>query len=328
MNKILESGSIIIYRLLDWLKQESPFWFFVVQSVIWGMILIIYKEWVPLYGYKEVALTLLLSLTSGVGTRTTKKLSEQASSVSADSFRQGFQKAEQELKQDQQKFKLEPIEPVEYIKPVESLNIVPRFLTKGQWIQEKVSKTQIVLHHSVSSSVDSIISSWNSTKDRVGTAYSIDKDGTIYQHFPDDEWGYHLYVDASSNKVDKKYKLRDKILNQQSIGIELVSMGGLTKKGGKWYTIYNTTIPEENVEQINYRGFKGFDKYTPPQLDSAKILIKHLSEKYSIPINPLTFNISLEALTSKPGLYTHSNFRTDKSDCYPSVDLQKQTTEK
>lgn len=319
--KLTETLSIFVYKLLDWLKQESPFWWFVVQSVLWLMLGLIYFDMVPTFGHKEIFLMFLLSLTSGVGTRTSKKLSEVKPTITANSFKQGFQEASDKIEQDKEMFSPKENEKPQIELTPSTTQTITKFLKPGQWIANKAEKKQIYLHHSVGGSVDSLYNQWNSNKDRVGTAYSIDRDGKVYQHFPDNEWAYHLYVSAKGNKVDKKYKTRDETLNKESIGIELVSMGGLNKRSGKWYSIYNTIVPTENVFEVNFRGFKGFERYTPEQIVSLKKLLLQLSDRFNIPFNPITFNISNEALNSVPGVFTHVNVRSDKSDCFPDPNL-------
>jgi N-acetyl-anhydromuramyl-L-alanine amidase AmpD len=314
MKQIVSTLSLLIYRGLDWLKQKNPFWWAVVQGCLWLTFILISLNVIPTFGYKELILVFLGTLISGVGSRTTSKLN--ATKISAESFKKGFDLSTETIKESVSKMKGES---------VNNLQVVDKPLNKGQWIAEKVDKKQIVIHHSVSSTSDSIVTGWNANKERVGTAYSIDKDGTINQHFPDDEWAYHLYVSAIGNRVDKKFKRRDEILNKESIGIELVSMGGLTFKNNNWYSVYNTIVPIQDVYVLEekYRGFKAFEKYTDAQIVSLKNLILYLSTKYNIPITKFTFNLSNEALSSVPGLYGHQNMRSDKSDIfnYPPLTL-------
>lgn len=298
MKQVLSTLSLLVYRLLDSLKQKNPFWWAIVQGVLWLTFILISMDIIPSFGYKEVLLFFLGSLISGVGSRTSNKLNQ--STITAEKFKLGFKESTKAIEES-----------------VPKMNVVrQKPLAKGQWISEKVDKKQIVLHHSVSSSSDSIVNGWNSNKERVATSYSIDKDGTINQHFPDDEWAYHLYVNAAGNRVDRKYKRRDEILNKESIGIELVSLGGLTYKNNQWYSVYGTVVPIENVYVLEekYRGFKAFEKYTNEQIESLRKLIIELSNKYNIPITKFTFNLSNEALSSVPGLYGHVNMRSDKSD--------------
>lgn len=310
MKQVLSTLSLLVYRLLDSLKQKNPFWWAIVQGILWLTFILISMDIIPSFGYKEVILVFLGSLISGVGSRTTHKLNP---TVSAEKFKLGFEKSTKAIEES-----------------VSQINVVKQKpLSKGQWVNEKVDKKQIVLHHSVSSSSDSIINGWNANKDRVGTAYSIDKDGTINQHFPDDEWAYHLYVNAAGNRVDRKYKRRDEILNKESIGIELVSLGGLTYKNGEWYSVYNKVVPIKDVYVLEekYRGFKAFEKYTDEQIVSLEKLLILLFNKYPNIKQGIKNNysdicqINNKALNSEEVLTSHSAMRTDKSDIFPQKEI-------
>lgn len=310
MKQVLSTLSLLVYRLLDSLKQKNPFWWAIVQGILWLTFILISMDIIPSFGYKEVILVFLGSLISGVGSRTTHKLNP---TVSAEKFKLGFEKSTKAIEES-----------------VSQINVVKQKpLSKGQWVNEKVDKKQIVLHHSVSSSSDSIINGWNANKDRVGTSYSIDKDGTINQHFPDDEWAYHLYVNAAGNRVDRKYKRRDEILNKESIGIELVSLGGLTYKNGEWYSVYNKVVPIKDVYVLEekYRGFKAFEKYTDEQIVSLEKLLILLFNKYPNIKQGIKNNysdicqINNKALNSEEVLTSHSAMRTDKSDIFPQKEI-------
>jgi N-acetyl-anhydromuramyl-L-alanine amidase AmpD len=117
----------------------------------------------------------------------------------------------------------------------------------------------------------------------------------------------------------------NRILNQQSIGIELCSWGPLKKVEGKYYNYLNQEIPSDEV--ITYiqlfRGTFYYQKYTDNQLESLKHLLTYLCTKYKIPTEYKTdmWDISTNALSGSPGIYTHVSFRKDKSDCHPQNEL-------
>jgi len=106
-------------------------------------------------------------------------------------------------------------------------------------------------------------------------------------------------------------------------------------------------LPEENVQEYNekngypkgYRGFEAFEKYTDSQIQAAMKLIKSLKEKFGkIDLNfkedmwDINYNatikspdgawgISENALNGISGIWTHTSYRNDKSDCHPQPDL-------
>lgn len=195
----------------------------------------------------------------------------------------------------------------------------------NQYIRQQTNKKQIVLHHTVSGQgVNGDIAWWRKTSERVGTAIIIGWDGKIYQCFSSKYWAYHLGLKTSNNKA----------LNMGSIGIEIDAWGGLVEYNGKWYPakwdgkkmVANTKIkPIENVEKYpnGYKGFYGFEKYTDAQLESVRKLLVYWGDRYNIPLdfNEGMFDVSNEALAGKAGIWSHTSFRSDKSDVHPDDNL-------
>lgn len=209
---------------------------------------------------------------------------------------------------------------------IEKLNfakIVQIPLNKNQYYQEENEKKQIVIHHTVSNgNAKNVVNSWASNPAKIGTAFIIDREGIIHQTFRSKHWAHHLGTKSKMNKQ----------LNQQSIGIELSSWGGLTRqenpmlKGSpKFFSSTRTGIPKEEVIKLEkpFRGFLYFQKYTSSQLKSLQILINYLCETYSIPkvYNPEMWEYSKMAMNGNSGIYTHISFRKDKSDCFPQKEL-------
>lgn len=196
-----------------------------------------------------------------------------------------------------------------------------------QYIRKSYNKTQIVLHHTVSGQgVNGDIAWWRSTVERIGTAIIVGWDGKIYQCFGSKYWAYHLGLKTSNNKK----------LNQTSIGIEIDAWGGLVRANGLWYpakwnkelkkNVANTKIaPIQNVQvyEQGFRGFYGFEKYTDAQIEAVRKLLVYWNKRYKIPLNYNTtmFDISQEALSGKPGIWSHTSFRSDKSDIHPQKEL-------
>lgn len=198
---------------------------------------------------------------------------------------------------------------------------------ESQYYKEENQKKQIVLHHTVGGSANSAISWWSSTPERVATAIIVEKNGDIYQLFSTKYcWAHHLGTHAANNVE----------LNKTSIGVEIVNWGALIEANGKWYPVKwddihkkevaNTKIKPITNVQLYPQGFKdyyGFEKYTDAQIESVKQLLVYWNEKYGIPLtyNDTMFDISMEALSGKPGVWSHTSFRSDKNDIHPQNEI-------
>ena len=198
-----------------------------------------------------------------------------------------------------------------------------------QYIRKGYNKTQIVLHHTVSGQgVNGDIAWWRSTVGRIGTAIIVGWDGKIYQCFGSKYWAYHLGLKTSNNKK----------LNQTSIGIEIDAWGGLVRTNRLWYpakwdkelkkNVANTKFaPIQNVQiyEQGFRGFYGFEKYTDVQIETVRKLLVYWNERYKIPLNynEDMWDISDKALSGKSGVWSHTSFRSDKSDVHPQPKLIK-----
>jgi len=196
-----------------------------------------------------------------------------------------------------------------------------------QYFREQTNKKQIVLHHTVSGQgVDGDISWWRQTTERVGTAIIVGWDGKIYQCFSTKFWAHHLGTKAVNNKA----------LNKASIGIEIDAWGALVRYNRQWYPakwdanlkrfIANLNVrPIQNVQTYSegFKGFFGFEKYTDEQIEAVRKLLVYWNERYGIPLdyNSTMFDISQEALSGKPGVWSHTSFRSDKSDIHPQPEL-------
>jgi hypothetical protein len=110
-------------------------------------------------------------------------------------------------------------------------------------------------------------------------------------------------------------------LNKTSIGIELTNWGMLKTVNGKFLNYVNKVIPSANVTTLDekFKGHLHWYRYTDEQIESLRQLIVYLCETYDIPkeYNDEIWDIDLNALKNKKGIYTHNSVRRDKSDVYP-----------
>jgi len=229
------------------------------------------------------------------------------------------------------------------------------YYPEDKFKHDNITKSQIVLHHTVSGDgAAGDINHWLTGEDDVATSFIIARDGTINQLFSTSYWGNHLGTDAPNNVELNKKSIGIEI---DSWG------GLVKHKNGKWYpTIKNAkSIPDEKVELYDtstgypkgFRGFFGFEKYTDEHIRSVRDLIKSIvignggdhKGKYpnidlkfqdtiwNINYNPTTgvpigspnggLETSNDALDGTSGIWTHTSFRGDKSDCHPQPSLVK-----
>lgn len=195
-------------------------------------------------------------------------------------------------------------------------------------------KKTIFLHHTAGKyRPDYTIDWWASDGGvrRVGTAFVIgrrdpkgkeDYDGRVLRAFKETKWAHHLGIRNVSNNT---------ILNKQSIGIELCSLGALDMNSeGQYYWRGDPTyiIPNRDVCVLEqpWRNERFFHKYTKAQIRSCKELILTLAYIFQIELpdrvyDQSWFEIDRNALAGVEGIWTHANVRTDKWDCFPQPEL-------
>lgn len=221
------------------------------------------------------------------------------------------------------------------------MTITDKLLEDGEYFKEVIKKDTIYVHHSAGSHrPDWVIDGWerdkakNGNKLPVGTAYIIgglsttdrnaDWDGKIIRAFDDKYWAHHLGCTTANNKI----------LNQKSIGIEICNYGPIIKtKEGIFLNYVNKEVPADMVEELTvpFRNFKYYHKYTDAQIQSLKELLISISTKHGIDLKQglLQFagtlhgglEVNQAAMKGVPGLWSHSNVRSDKFDCWPQSQL-------
>jgi len=193
---------------------------------------------------------------------------------------------------------------------------------EDQYYKASYPKEQIVLHHTVSDgTAQSVADWWKSKEDRVGTPIIIDKEGIMYQLFSSRFYAGHV---GNVDKEMQKFGLPIRSCSKNSIGVELINLGGLTKVGNDLIDDYKRVYKGEFVYYPDgYRGFKYFAKYPQKQIDTLKALIIFWGNMHNIPIkyNDDIWNVNKRALSGEKGVYTHTSFRSDKSDLHPQLEM-------
>jgi len=222
------------------------------------------------------------------------------------------------------------------LKPIDLTKVRPYPFPENKYFHDEYQKTQIVLHHTVSDSgIEGDVSTWADGKYNVGVAIVVDRAGVPWQLFSSKDWAYHLGTG-------------DHDLDKHSIAVEIDNWGGFvlgdgtTKQfgknedgtprmiytvPGKYYAYYGNAVnlPASNIQEYpeGFRGYNYFEKYTLEQIKTVGELLLFWGPKYNIPLyyNSTMFNLSQEALRGKPGVWTHTSYRIDKSDMHPQPEM-------
>lgn len=231
------------------------------------------------------------------------------------------------------------------------LNLLPA----DEYYPELTKKNTIYLHHTAGShNPINSINGWdkdfiknadgtpkldkegNQIPLHVGTSYviggkstsdgNVSFDGVVYKTFEDMYWAHHLGTDRQNNKI----------LNQQSVGIEICNYGPLkVGKDGQYYNYVNKPVPVDQTVRLGaaFKNFSFFHRYTNTQLQATKELLQDIATRHSIDLKAglvatiklkgvaAAFDINMDALNGRPGLYTHVNVIKTKFDCHPQQEL-------
>lgn len=214
-------------------------------------------------------------------------------------------------------------------------------LEKGEYYEDAFEKDILIIHHTAGSHrPDYTVQSWEHDKNKqggvlpVGTAYVVGGigsdgntayDGQIYKTFEDKYWAHHLGL-KQVNNVD---------LNRRSIGIEICNWGPLTKtKDCKFLNYVGREVPENQSYKLDtpFKGHIYLHRYTDLQLANLRWLLKDIEARHPkidlkkgmqelITQNKFAFDLNASACQGASGLWTHVNYRQDKSDCSPYPQL-------
>ncbi|MFC1572626.1 peptidoglycan-binding protein [Candidatus Eisenbacteria bacterium] len=218
----------------------------------------------------------------------------------------------------------------------EGLLIQKSYLDEGQYCCGPTDKFYVFLHHTAGGHDPfATVRNWNNdSRGRIATQFVVgnkstrgdtSRDGVVVECFPQAAWAYHLGESKS------------RLLHPHSIGIEICNYGWLEKKDGRFHTYVDSEVPEDQVCDLGFvfRGHRYYHKYSDTQIASVRGLLKEIALRHSkvdlaegIPRwlrdqDPgKIFDYSEPACKGEVrGLLTHTNTRSDKSDCSPQPAL-------
>jgi hypothetical protein len=201
--------------------------------------------------------------------------------------------------------------------------------------EKKLPKEYIFLHHTAGwNDPYAVADNWERDKlGKIATHFIIGginiktgdskHNGVVVQCIPDNAWAYHL---GSVNAY----------MHQHSIGIEICNFGALTKKSGKYYTYTNQVVDEKYVVDLgdDFRGYRYWHRYTDKQVESTRLLINYIADKFNINIDLglkaklqsgddfNAFEYDKKAVEGRiKGILSHTSVRTDKLDVSPQAHL-------
>jgi N-acetyl-anhydromuramyl-L-alanine amidase AmpD len=217
--------------------------------------------------------------------------------------------------------------------------ITDLLLPDDQYVTASFDKVQIYIHHTASDGNPFEVQQyWISNKEAVSTAYLIGgnapkdakwSDGEIFKCFDDDKGGWHLGLKAEDLARGGDKHKSTTFLNMGSVGIEVCNWGGLTKNAkGNWVSYAGAVIPNDQVQEYQpdgWRGYAAYQRYTDAQIESLRVLLLYLCEKYKIDTayRWVMWDIAPQALQGVNGIWTHISVRpaNEKQDMHPQPNL-------
>ncbi len=196
-------------------------------------------------------------------------------------------------------------------------------LPAGEFFETAESKSGIAIHHTVGGSATSTFNWWmqDRTKEgsrlKVGTAFIIEGDGTVFEVFDPAAWAYQFGLEWPATK-----KLA---FEKRFIGIEIASEGALIEHDGQLYCFDRVSerTRKARAEAFDfgrdYRGYRYFDRYEEAQVVALVELINELCDRFSIArrVPERFLDFYGDTLAGFEGIIGHTMVRKDKTDPLP-----------
>lgn len=207
-------------------------------------------------------------------------------------------------------------------------------MSEAHYFSESQEKDLIVLHFTAGTTASGAVAHWQSLAERIGTAYVIDVDGVIYEVFDPHGWAYHLGIVSQPSAPGSSLRIGSRH-DRRSIGIELVNVGPLKRRGddlcwwlNSWQARYCTIRDERRFVGSAFRGEQYFATFTDAQYASLRPLVRRLSHEHHIPLVAPPPDVRAVSLPSGfysefRGVCSHQNFRADKWDIGPAFDWDR-----
>jgi hypothetical protein len=206
------------------------------------------------------------------------------------------------------------------------------YLPYGEFSKQKTLKDYLFIHHTAGwNNPFKTIDRWGrDSRGMVATEFVIGGqnikksndliyDGEIVQAFPTGHYAWHLGKNGNQK------------MHTNSVGVELNNFGYI--ENGRTY-VGGVAIKNQVVElDKEFRGHKFWHRYSNKQIKSLEKLIKFIAERDNIDVRDglpreigkhgaKAFEFNTEAYYGTvKGLWTHTNTRKTKYDCFPQQEL-------
>lgn len=189
-------------------------------------------------------------------------------------------------------------------------------LAPTQYVVEERFPNKIALHYTAGYSAESAIAWWNKTPERVATPFVIDLDATVYQCHDPKHYAWHLGLGSHP-------------IEMATLGIEIVNLGFLTKRGDKLFDDYKKpfcSLDEKDkyyeVPNALWRQQKYFARYSSKQIEAVAQTVRQMCAQFDIrkellsPPNIEAFCPNL--IPTFRGIFSHQNVINWKLDVGPA----------
>ena len=139
-------------------------------------------------------------------------------------------------------------------------------------------------------------------------AYTISKDGSIYQHFDPKYYSDFLITKSYSECI---------------IPVVLENQGWLINNEGILETwVGNEYDNVDSVVKSSWRTHEYWDAYTNEQMTSLVELSKYLTDIFKIPLQTIGYNTKVNDIYDYRGIVFRSNYQKHSTDLSPAWDYE------
>lgn len=238
----------------------------------------------------------------------------------------------------------------------DGLKIYDSNLTDGFYYDNKTKKNTIWVKNTLSLSKPDYLNRWelafdrdkegqikldennNTIKLKTSTHYTIGGfykddtiwDGKVIRNFDDKFWSYHSpfisNIEIGQRPFSNLSPLNDtKKINSMSVSIEICNLGPLVSKDGLFYTKNGIQVSDAEVLELDFMGYKYWNRYTNNQIESLGKLLSHLINKWNMEIEKIDYNEDWfkyhKKWNSVDGIRTDSQVSFERFGLFPQKEI-------